>query len=101
MYVVTQCFKWCLFSTNNCKITFFLYLYPCDTLVLIFFPSLASSCFKGKVTLSCKTDKGNWSQTAFDWSQSITIMITAAAGQRVALLFLMELTGLRMAVNGS
>lgn len=40
-------------------------------------------------------------KTAFDWSQSITIMIAAAAGQRVALLFLMVLTGLRMVVNGS
>lgn len=53
------------------------------------------------MTLSSKKDKGNWSQSAFDWSQSITIMIAAAAGHRVALLFLMELTGLRMVVNGS
>lgn len=62
---------------------------------------LASTSFKGKMTQSSKIDKGNWSQSAFDWSQSITIMIAAAAGQRVALLFLMELTGLRMVVNGS
>lgn len=47
-----------------------------------------------------KRDKGNWSQTAFDWSQSRTITIAAAVERRVALLFLMELTGLRTVVNG-
>lgn len=61
---------------------------------------LASTSLPAKVTPSSEKDKGNWSQTAFDWSQSKTIMIKAAAERRAALLFLMELTGLRMVVNG-